>query len=188
MSGKTVYEEAVDVWFLERASGSPVHISEDWLLRLRDYAEELRVRLRLATDRNGIHFKVCERELEVLSTLVSNIFRTRLEKIVLAAMRGEAIENLTTAERRLYEALQKHLTIYQEYLANCIESLDFTKGLKEPTDKVVVVFLKEAPAIVDADGMTRGPFREGSIASLDNKTAELLERGGFVRRLPLVRG
>ncbi len=188
MSGKTVYEEVVEVWGLEKASKGPVKISEDWLRRLKEYAEELRVRLRLAVDRDSIHSRLCERELEVLSTLVSDIFNARLEKIVRAAIRGEAVENLLPAENRLYENLLKSLAVYREYIEYCSETLDLTRELVETVDKVVVEFLKDAPAIVDVDGVTRGPFREGSIASLDHRTADLLEKGGYVRRLPLIRG
>ncbi|MEM0481534.1 MAG: hypothetical protein QXM16_01410 [Nitrososphaerota archaeon] len=188
MSGKTIYEEVVEVWSLERSSKSPARISEEWLKRLKEYAEELRVRLRLAVDRDSIHSKLCERELEVLSTLVSEIFKARLDKIVRAAIRGEAVENLLPAESRLYESLLKSLAVYREYIEYCSETLDLTRELAETVDKVVVEFLKDAPAIVDADGVTRGPFREGSIASLDHRTADLLEKGGYVRRLPLIRG
>jgi len=188
LSGKSVYEETVDVWLSERSSREPAPISDDWLKRLRGYAEELRIRIKLATDRSSIHFKLCEKELDVLTTLVSNIFQLRLEKIVLAAMRGESIGNLIPAEKRLYESLTKPLTIYREYIQYCTDSLDFSKQMVESIDSVIVVFVKEAPAIVDSDGITRGPFPVGSIASLDHKTAELLERGGFVRRLPLIRG
>ncbi len=188
MSGKTIYDEVVEIWSLERTSKSLVKISEDWIKRLKEYAEELKVRLRLAVDRDSIHSRLCERELEVLSTLVSDIFNVRLEKIVRAAIRGEAVENLLPAESRLYESLLKSLTVYREYIEYCSETLDLTRELTEAVDKVVVEFLKDAPAIVDADGVTRGPFREGSIASLDHRTADLLERGGYVRRLPLIRG
>jgi DNA replication initiation complex subunit (GINS family) len=188
LSGKTIYDEVVEIWSLERTSKSLVKISEDWIKRLKEYAEELKVRLRLAVDRDSIHSRLCERELEVLSTLVSDIFNVRLEKIVRAAIRGEAVENLLPAESRLYESLLKSLTVYREYIEYCSETLDLTRELTEAVDKVVVEFLKDAPAIVDADGVTRGPFREGSIASLDHRTADLLERGGYVRRLPLIRG
>ncbi|MEM4152458.1 MAG: hypothetical protein QW663_07130 [Nitrososphaerota archaeon] len=156
MSGKTVYDEVVEVWSLEKTSEAPVKISEDLLKRLKEYAEELRIRLRLAVDRESIHSKLCERELEVLTTLVSEIFKARMKKIVNAAMSGEALENLLPVENRLYESLLKSLAVHRE--------------------------------IVDADGVERGPFREGAIASLDHRTADLLERGGYVRRLPLIRG
>lgn len=188
MSGKTVYDEVVEIWGLERTSKGLVKISEEFVRRLKEYAEGLRVRLRLAVDRDSIHSRLCERELEVLSTLVSDIFNARLEKIVRAAMKGETVENLLPGESRIYENLAKSLAVYREYIEYCSETLDLTRELAESVDKVVVEFLKDAPAIVDADGVTRGPFREGSIASLDHRTADLLERGGYVRRLPLIRG
>jgi len=188
VSGKTVYDEVVEVWSLEKTSEAPVKISEDLLKRLKEYAEELRIRLRLAVDRESIHSKLCERELEVLTTLVSEIFKARMKKIVNAAMSGEALENLLPVENRLYESLLKSLAVHREYVEYCSETLDLTRELTETYEKVVVVFLKDAPAIVDADGVERGPFREGAIASLDHRTADLLERGGYVRRLPLIRG
>lgn len=188
MSGRTVYDDVLEVWAAEKASGVPVKISEDWMKRLREYVEELRVRLRLAVDRESIHSRLCEKELEILSALVSDILRMRLDKIVRAAVRGEEVENLLPTEVRVYEGLSKSLSVYREYLEYVSETLDLTRELREPAANVVVVFLKDAPAIVDSDGVSRGPFREGSLAALDYKTVEILERGGYVKRLPLLRG
>ncbi|MCS7145576.1 MAG: hypothetical protein RMJ28_03635 [Nitrososphaerota archaeon] len=187
MSAKTVYEEVVEAWRLERSSETPARISEDWLRRIREYAEELKVRLRLAVDRESIQSKLCERELEVLSALISDILKMRLEKILKAAVKGEDLENLLPIESRLHEGLLKSVAVYREYIEYCSESFDLTRELRESGERAVVVFLKDAPAIVDGEGVTRGPFREGSIATLDTKTADLLERGGYVRRLPLLR-
>jgi len=185
---KTVYDELVDLWRQERGSKTPVKIPEEWVGRLREYAEGLRVRLRLAVDRGSINSKLCERELEVVSTLVSDLLYTRLEKIVRAAMEGELVENLIPAEARLQDNLYKILAAYREFIEHSSSTLDLSRGALESVERVVVAFLKDVPAIVDSDGVARGPFKAGSIAALDHRTADLLERRGLARRLPLMRG
>ena len=183
-SERNVYRETYELWSSEKSSPQPITIPQDWITALKHYAEELRVRVRLAVDREAFSTRLLTEELDILSRLVSDMMLKRMRKLIEAAVEGRRVENLLPVEAELYERLQRPLTSYREYLEHVKYSLDLSGESIEAPPSVVAVFVKPAPAIVDSEGVTRGPFMEGDIAALDPRTARLLEQGGYVRLLP----
>ncbi len=182
-----MYRETLELWNGERGSPHPIKIPERWIRSLKGHAEDLRINARLAVNKDSINTRLLSGELEILSKMVEDLLRRRLRKIIDAALEGRRLENLLPIEAELYEKLQLPLTSYREYIEHVKYSLDLTaKNLESPA-RLVVVFVKTAPAIVDSDGVTRGPFPEGTVASLDPPTARLLEQGGYVKILPTLK-
>jgi DNA replication initiation complex subunit (GINS family) len=186
-SGGNVYRETLELWNSERGSPHPIKIPDRWIRSLKDHAEDLRINARLAVNKDSINTRLLSGELEILSKMVEDLLRRRLRKIIDAALEGRRLENLLPVEAELYEKLQLPLTSYREYIEHVKYSLDLTAKKVESSARLVVVFVKPAPAIVDSDGVARGPFPEGAVASLDPPTARLLEQGGYVKILPTLK-
>lgn len=177
------YAQTVEIWRAECSSERLAPIPQDWPENLKNYASRLRMEIRLAVDKKSINTILREEELKVLSSLVKKIFMIRMRKIIDAALRDDHLENMLEFEEEMYRAFQKLGRTYLETVSEVAETLNLRPRIKMD-GKVLVVMLRETSAIVDGKGQIHGPFREGDIALIPPESAELLEKGGYARRLP----
>ncbi len=177
------YAQTVEIWKAESSSERLAPIPQDWPENLRSYASRLRMEIRLAVDKKSISTVLREEELRILSSLVRNIFMLRMRKIIDAALREAPLENMLEFEEEMYRAFQKLGRTYLEAVDEVAETLSLRPKIKMD-GKILVVMLKDTSAIVDRKGQVHGPFREGDIALIPPESAELLEKGGYARRLP----
>jgi len=177
------YAQTVEIWKAESSSEQLASIPQDWPENLRSYASRLRMEIRLAVDKKSINTILKEEELRILSSLVRRIFMLRMKKVIDAALRGTPLENMLEFEEEMYRAFQKLGRTYLEAVNEAAETLNLRPKIKMD-GKILVVMLRDTPAIVDKKGQAHGPFREGDIALIPPESAELLEKGGYARRLP----
>ncbi|MEM4450123.1 MAG: hypothetical protein QXQ33_04810, partial [Nitrososphaerota archaeon] len=175
--------QSVDIWRAENSSERLAPIPQEWAENLRSHASRLRMEIKLAVDKKSINTILREEELRILSSLVRKIFMLRMRKVIDAALRGETLENMLEFEEEMYRAFQKLGRAYLGIVNEVSEMLNLSPKIKID-EKELVVMLKDTSAIVDKKGHVHGPFREGDIAIIPPDSAELLERGGYAKRLP----
>lgn len=177
------YVRAVEIWRAESSSERLALIPPDWPENLRNYASRLRMEFRLAVDKKSINNLLREEELRVLSSLVKKIFVLRMRKIIDAALRDEQLDNMLEFEKEMYDAFNILGRLYLDAINEMAEMLNAKPSIRVD-GKVLVMMLKDTSAIVDGKGQIHGPFKEGDIALIPPESAELLEKGGFAKRLP----
>lgn len=178
-----IYSAVLSIWREETSTQGLAAIPEELRSSLRAHAAELRRQIRLSADRRSINTQLKEEELRVLTALVEQILSARMEKIVEAALRGEMPDNMLEFEGQLFRRMSGAARQYREAIQEASLSLDLSIQLRRERGLPVILFEKESPALVDSQGLKRGPFREGDLSLLPEETVDLLEKGGYVRRV-----
>ena len=116
-------------------------------------------------------------EVRNVQRLIESIFNKRERKIInfaiIAARTNIEPVNLTKEEKEFFDLLVQQIKKRREKI------LSFLKEEKKEYE-ILVVFKKEVPAFVGADGKTYGPFKRGDIAKLPEENEKLLLEQGIV--------
>ncbi|MCS7127134.1 MAG: hypothetical protein NZ953_01890 [Thaumarchaeota archaeon] len=178
----TAYEALLRALEEQRKSKTLVTLPQSLTSLLRSRASQLRQSIRTAADRRSLAYRLKEAELGALQRMVSELLGERLRILIRAAQTGADPGEALPFEQSLYSELRSLLEDYAELVEECSRTLDLSRDFAR-RETVTVAFLEDAPALVDASGRKRGPFRRGSVASLPRELVGPVVSSGKARRI-----
>jgi DNA replication factor GINS len=133
-----------------------------------------------ATGQDRTQKAITEKEFKILQRLSTEIAKTRMKKIVDAALSGEGIgsEALAQEESEFAKTVATHIGDYYSFVDDLVLgrlSTEETAPSRTAQAKLEVVrFLSDFPAIIGVDLKTYGPFKSEDIATLPAENASAL--------------
>lgn len=121
------------------------------------------------------------REYESILRVAEDIHERRIQKIVLRAMKaggGQEEIALTGEEAELFERISRAVSDDREKFSRIVGGKE---GKSEESIKRIKI-LKNLPKFVGTDLKVYGPFKEGDIAELPEKEAQLLVSRGIAEQ------
>lgn len=165
-----VYDEIRDVWRLERTSYRIQKLPSDLYERAREHIATLKAKL--SEEPSSLSFLVAKEEMEVLRSLLKELFTLRIYKAMLLTLEGyKVLEQLAVEERVVVESAIESLS---RGITNFLSSLELAREV----EKVLIRFIKSAPKII-LEGLEYGPFNEEELAYLPSKLAQQYVKDGL---------
>ncbi len=122
-----------------------------------------------------------KKQLENAITILREIITRRQKKVIniafLASKTGISkrdSENMTDAEKRLFDSILKELETDEKLLDTVLSGLAEGKDLKNQ----LVRFTQDTAEFMGPEEKKMGPFKLGDIANLPQKVSEILVNGG----------
>ena len=147
-----------------------------------------------ASGQDRIQKAITEREFKILQRLSTEIAKTRMKKIVDAALSGQnvATEMLAEEEAKFAKIVATHVGDYYRFLDELVlGGLSTEERMPSKPAEVrleVVRFLSDFPAIIGVDLKTYGPFKSEDIATLPAENASALISQGVVKQVRFSEG
>ena len=181
-SGQSIYELLTTLWRRERESGELVKLPEDFAQRIQEYIGSVKHYLKVS-DRQSLSYELKRAELEAVTSLLNELFRLRLRKILNLVLQESSPENLFDFESRIYLNLLESVKEYRRRVGELMVSVAYRDWREIKSNLIPVYFLKEHEKIVGSDRKTYGPFKPGDIAVLPPENVKILEMRNVVRVL-----
>ena len=181
-SGQSIYELLTTLWRRERESGELVKLPEDFAQRVQEYIGSVKHYLKVS-DRQSLSYELKRAELEAVTSLLNELFRLRLRKILNLVLQESSPENLFDFESRIYLNLLESVKEYRRRVGELMVSVAYRDWREIKSNLIPVYFLREHERIVGPDRKIYGPFKPGDIAVLPPENAKILEMKDVVRVL-----
>ena len=181
-SGQSIYELLTTLWRRERESGELVKLPEDFAQRVQEYIGSVKHYLKVS-DRQSLSYELKRAELEAVTSLLNELFRLRLRKILNLVLQESSPENLFDFESRIYLNLLESVKEYRRRVGELMVSVAYRDWREIKSNLIPVYFLREHERIVGPDRKTYGPFKPGDIAALPPENAKVLEMKDVARIL-----
>jgi len=147
-----------------------------------------------ATGQDRTQKAITEKEFKILQRLGTEIAKTRMKKIIDAALSGLDVgtEVLAQEETEFAKIIATHIGDYSRFIDEL--GLGSLSSVEKAPDKPaeakleVVRFLSDFPAIIGVDLNTYGPFKSEDIATLPAENASALISQGVVRQVRFSEG
>ena len=170
-----MYEELYEAWKKEKETSALQSLPKDFYEKVAEYIRKIREESRMI-DNKTIKGRLSKIEYENVRKMIDELLRLRLEKILnYISSEREIPKNCLANEE---ENICEKSTLITEYFQELAKNLFHGKvplGIsKENKRRIVVRFLKDAPAFVGDDLKIYGPFKSEDIASLPIKNARSL--------------
>jgi DNA replication initiation complex subunit (GINS family) len=171
-----MYDTLYTVWLKEKQNEELQKLPKDFYAKLSEYTGRIRQEGRML-DQKSAKALLVSQELANVKRLLEELATLRFRKIVknLASAKSLKKEELTSEEERMLLGLRPVFESFQSFLKD--SSRGMTTRVEEQTDqskKMLVRFLREAPAIVGADLKVYGPFSIEDVATLPVENARVL--------------
>jgi DNA replication factor GINS len=137
---------------------------------------------------------ITEKEFKILQRLSTEIAKTRMKKIIDAALSGKGVgtEVLGQEEAEFAKVVTTHVGDYYGFVDELVSPGLSTeeRAPSKPSEvrREVVRFLSDFPAIVGVDLKTYGPFKSEDIATLPAENASALVSQGVVKQVHFSEG
>jgi len=137
---------------------------------------------------------IVEREFRILQRLSTEIAKTRMKKIIDAALSGEKVATgmLAEEEAEFAKIVATHVGEYHRFIDElALTGLSIEERVPSKPTEVrleVVRFLSDFPAIIGVDLKTYGPFKSEDIATLPTENASALVSQGVVKQVHFSEG
>ncbi|MCD6465332.1 DNA replication complex GINS family protein [Candidatus Bathyarchaeota archaeon] len=174
-----MYNELFEAWKKEKETPDLQQLPKDFYARLADYMRRIREERRMM-DEESIRGKLLRKEEENVRKMITDLIRTRYEKIsqIIAKREIAPLTALTEEEESLYNGLSSHVEAYNALLKDILQGQKPKIRLVKTRGFMVVRILKEIPQIVGSDMKTYGPFKPEDVASLPEENAKALIKQG----------
>jgi len=175
-----VYDELYEAWRKEKENAEVQLLPKDFFVRLAQYVKRLREEERML-DEKTTRARLLLRESKNVKKLCGELIQLRCEKALRKVMAGETVvkEGLTEDEEKLFREIVTSTESYQNFLKGVLSGRSPSVEVKERTNKRVLRFLQEIPAIIGADMKTYGPFKPEDVASVPAENARILVKQGL---------
>jgi len=174
-----LFNELYEAWLQENENPELQRLTENFYLRLSQYIKSLEEEAR-GLDEKSLKGRLKARELEWAKKLAQDLLKLRFQKIFsLSRLEGppEAL-NMTEEELAIYNHVREAAKAAEALLEKVVS------GISQAEEKMVLVrFLKDAPALVDSNLKTYGPFKAEDVAYLPKELAEGLIRHNIAKRV-----
>jgi DNA replication factor GINS len=147
-----------------------------------------------ATGQDRTQKAINEKEFKILQRLSTEIAKTRMKKIVDAALSGKDVgsEELAQEEAEFAKTVTTHVGDYYSFVDDLMLgglSTEETAPSRLAEARLEVVrFLSDFPAIIGVDLKTYGPFKSEDIATLPTENASALVSQGVVKQVHIREG
>ena len=173
------FEGVERVWLAEKTSPKLTQVGEEFYPGVARYVASLGPELRSS---EGLRAELLRAELRNVLRMVQEIHSIRVLKAMEEVVKGRQPAGLVESESRAFEGVRKTLEkLYGELVAPIIER-EAIPLPREPELEMLIT-LGGIPEIVGEDLKGYGPFETGEIISLPKRTAELVVKRGFARRI-----
>lgn len=158
----------------ETANAELCRLEEDFYFRLREF---LATRKEAALSGNDL---LSIKEYENVKKIAGSLVEKRMEKIVLAALRGKGeVAGLTSEEEEFLSRLASTIKENQEKMHGLLE--EGPEGADGNIKKIKL--LKDITPYKGLDNRTYGPFKSGEVAEVPVEEAKFLLREGTAEML-----
>ena len=181
-SGQSIYELLTTLWRKERESEELAKLPEDFGRRVQEYIGSVKHYLKVS-DKQSLSYELKRAELEAVTSLLNELFRLRLRKILNLILQENLPENLFDFESRICLNLLESVKEYRRRVRELMVSVAYRDWREIKSTLIPVYFLKEHDKIVGSDHRTYGPFKPGDIAALPPENAKVLEMKDVARVL-----
>jgi DNA replication factor GINS len=186
-------DELYRIWKAEKSEKTLQRLPAQFYAEVRNLLTEC-CASSAATGQDRTQKAIIERELKVLQRLSNEIAKTRMKKIVDAALSGQnfATGILAEEEAEFAKIVTTHVGDYYRFVDEIV--LGGTPAEEKAPSKPaetrleVVRFLSDFPAIIGVDLKTYGPFKSEDIATLPTENASALVSQGVVRQVHFSEG
>lgn len=174
-----MYDELLEVWRREKENSELQNLQKDFYTRLINYVQKIREERRMI-DEESVRGKLLRREEEYTVKMISDLIRTRYEKIIRLITRRELVPVTALAEEEgaLYNGLSNQVESYESFLRDILQGQKPRIKYSRTKGFLVVRLLKEMPQIIGADMRVYGPFKPEDIATLPEENAKALIKQG----------
>jgi DNA replication factor GINS len=185
--------ELYRIWKAEKSEKTLQRLPSPFYVEVRSLLSEC-CASSATTSQDRTEKAITERELKVLQRLSTEIAKTRMKKIVDAALSGQNIETemLPDEEAEFAKIVATHVGDYYHFVDEMVlgETPPVEKATSKPAEArlEVVCFLSDFPAIIGVDLKTYGPFKSEDIATLPTENASALVGQGVVRQVHFSEG
>ena len=167
------------VWLVEKTSPELAQLGEEFYPEVARYVASLGSEL---CSSKGLRAELLRAELRNVLRMVQEIHSLRVLKAMEEEVKGRRPTGLVESESRAFEGVRKTLEkLYEELVAPVIERKEIPSP-REPELEMLIT-LGGIPEIIGEDLKGYGPFEAGEIISLPKRSAELLVKRGFARRI-----
>ena len=174
------FPEIYDILRKEKYSEALQQLPKNFLEEVSEYIAEKKKILEREEGKDLFSdtIKLTRKQLDNAITTVKEILTLRQKKVLnlafTAALTGVSktdTENLLSYEKELFESVLKKLKQIQKEI---FDKLNRNENNKKEEKNILVRFIEDSPAFVNADGKEIGPFKKGDIVNLPKEVALIL--------------
>jgi DNA replication factor GINS len=186
-------DELYRIWKAEKSEKALQRLSMPFYAEVRKLLSDCKASS-AATGQDRTQKAVTEKEFKILQRLSTEIAKTRMKKIVDAALAGQGVgtEVLAQEEAEFAKIVATHVRDYYSFVDELVLgglSIEERAPTKPAEAKLEVVrFLSDFPAIIGVDLKTYGPFKSEDIATLPTENASALISQGVVKQVHFSEG
>lgn len=173
-------EDIEGKWVEEKSNEELTSLSEDFYEEAASYVSELKRELRKSRDLRRDLLRV---EIDRILEMIQEIYLLRALKMMdslIEEKEGDLIEK----EKEAFEGIRGRLEDLQEDFVDSVVEGEPKLTHSSEHSNLYVSFLKDIPKpITGADMNYYGPFEEGEVANIPDKTAELLIDQGLAEKI-----
>jgi DNA replication factor GINS len=179
-------EELYRIWRAEKSEVELQRLQPSFYAEARKLLGDCRTASALA-GQDRTQKAIADKELKMVQRLCTEIARTRMKKMVNAALSRSKIgtEAFAEEETEFANTIAARIGDYNRFVDELGKSnvLSEEETVSKPTEErlEVVRFLSDFPAIIGVDLKTYGPFRSEDIATLPVENASALISQGVVK-------
>lgn len=180
-----MYDQVYDVWRKERETSELQPLANDFYVLLAGYVKKIREESRMLDEKTA-KARLIKHELHNVRRLAKALVQLRLEKIFHATTQGKTIsaELLTAEEEKLCSEMLPLAGSFQEFLKAILHGRALrVEVAKERSERVLVRFLKDTPAIIGSDMKTYGPFKPEDLGTVPVENANVLVKQGIATKI-----
>ena len=186
-------DELYQIWKTEKGEKTLQKLSPQFYAEVRKLLSDSSA-ASAATGQDRAEKAITEKEFEIMQRLSTEIAKTRMKKIVDAALSGLKVgaELLAQEEAEFAKIIGTHVGDYYRFVdelgLDSLSSREKTPGKPAEARLEVVRFLSDFPAIIGVDLKTYGPFKSEDIATLPSENASALISQGVVKQVRFSEG
>jgi DNA replication factor GINS len=186
-------DELYRVWKAEKSENTLQRLPLPFYAEVRKLLSDCKMSS-AASGQDRTQKAIAEKEFEILQRLSTEIAKTRMKKIVDAALSGRSveIEVLAQEEAEFAKLIATHVGDYCRFIDELgLGALSSEQEAPTQPSKArleVVRFLSDFPAIIGVDLKTYGPFKSEDLATLPAENASALVNQGVVKQVRFSEG
>ncbi len=179
-----MYEEIYRIWKNEVEKAELEKLPADFYAKVAEYLRKIKEEARML-DKKAVRAAVLQTEMQNVKQMLQQLLKTRREKIVKKAFRGEKVppDLLTEEEQETLQKIAPLLENLQEISRQLLEGQYLAATGKKEQKTAVLRFLKDVPAIIGKDMKAYGPFKAEDVASLPVENAKILIKQGLAEKV-----
>ena len=179
-----MYRDLFEFWRNERGSDKLVKLPPDFYLQIADYIKKLGEEERML-DKKTLKASLLREEIRNVKRMIYELMKIRYQKFVRIWAEGKKVpvDAITVQEEKIFSSTPPFAEAFQNFANNILRGHLPDVDAERTPRRIIVRFLKDAPAIIGADMNTYGPFKSEDVASLPVENAKILIKQGLAEKI-----